>query len=517
MTFRLRIAAALVTLALPASLDAQRPERTVPIRKDVVGPPPIAREFRGAWVAAVSYIDWPSRPGLTVGEQKRELLAILDRLVELRLNAVVLHVRPAADALYASQLEPWSSYVTGRQGRPPEPAWDPLAFAVDEAHARGLELHAWFNPYRAFHESGRAGDTARTHIARTNPELVRRYGSDLWMDPGDPAVRRRTLEVIADVVRRYDIDAVHLDDYFYPYRVNDRRGRTIPFPDAATYEAYRARGGRLPLSDWRRDNVNTFVRELYEQTRRQKPHVRVGISPFGIWRPGHPSGISGLDAFEEIYADSRLWLQRGWVDYFAPQLYWHPDAERQSFSRLLAWWANRQQNPHERHIWPGLFTNRVIMGQSRPQWTADAITRQIAMARAEPAASGHVHFSMRGLLRNPDNLSSRLATTVYREPALVPASPWLDAAVPAAPAARIVRDTRTGGDRLELRSPATVEAPWLWTVQFRDAGAWRTEVVPGRMRSMAIPRGTSDYWVSAVNRVGNQSDIVPASTPSEQP
>lgn len=519
MTFRLLLVLALAAAAGATSLCAQRPDRTLPVEKDPgAGPPAIAREFRGAWVAAVSHIDWPSRAGLSVSEQKSELLTILDRLVELRMNAVILHVRPAADALYASDLEPWSTYLTGRQGRAPVPFYDPLAFAVEEAHARGLELHAWFNPYRAFHSSGLRGDTARTHIYRTNPGLVRRYGDQLWMDPGDPAVRRHSLAVIADVVGRYDIDAVHIDDYFYPYRIRDRRGHEVDFPDSATYAAYRRRGGQLARADWRRDNVNQFVRELYEQTRRQKPHVRVGISPFGIWRPGHPSGISGLDAYASIYADARLWLQRGWADYFAPQLYWHPDAERQSFTRLLAWWGSPRQNPEGRHIWPGLFTSRVIQGRSRPQWDASVITRQIGMARADPLASGHVHFSMEALLTNPDDLVTRLAATTYREPALVPASPWLEARRPVPPVARMVRVPATGMLRIELGSDVRMAQPWLWTVQYRDhAKAWRTDIVPGRTRTFTLPPGTSEHWVSAVDRIGNQSELVAVPNLPAQP
>ena len=518
-----RFLAALASAALACALvftlgaAAQRPERTVAAAPDPDAPPPVARELRGAWVAAVSNIDWPSRSGLSTAEQKAELIAILDRLVALRMNAVVLQVRPAADALYASEREPWSTYLTGRQGRAPSPYYDPLQFAIDEAHRRGLELHAWFNPFRAFHPSGARGDTARTHVAKTRRGLVRRYGNQLWMDPGDPEVRRRSLEVIADVVRRYDIDAVHLDDYFYPYRVERRRGY-LQFPDDATYQAYQRGGGRLGRDDWRRDNVNQFVRQLYSTVHGIKPSVRVGISPFGIWRPGHPRGIVGLDAYVEIYADSRLWLQQGWVDYFAPQLYWHPDAERQSFSRLLAWWGSEEQNPHGRHIWPGLYTNRVIPGETNPRWRTEAVTRQIAMARDDTTASGHIHFSMRALQRDPDGVATRLGTSVYREPALVPATPWLDPSVPTAPAPLATRES-DGSMRIELRS-GDGKAPWLWTVQYRDAnGAWRTQILPGAQRIFSVRDqvGTAQAdpaWVSAVNRVGTQSEVVRVSLPT---
>lgn len=508
-------ALAAAALLLPASLVAQR--TALPVTKDPDVPPPVAREFRGAWVAAVSQIDWPSRAGLSTAEQKAELIAILDRLVELRMNAVVLHVRPAADALYSSRLEPWSTYLTGRQGQAPSPFYDPLAFAVTEAHRRGLELHAWFNPFRAQHPSGETGGRAPSHVSRSNPGLVRRYGRQLWMDPGDPAVRRRALRVIADVVERYDIDAIHLDDYFYPYRVENRRGY-LQFPDDATYAAYRRRGGKLSRNDWRRDNVNQFVRDLYAQTRRQKPHVRVGISPFGIWRPGYPSGIVGLDAFAEIFADSRLWLREGWVDYFAPQLYWHPDAERQSFSRLLDWWGAAEQNPHGRHLWAGLYTSRVVPGETRPKWQPEAILRQVAMTRDDPVASGHIHFSMRALQIDPDGVATRLATSAYREPALPPATPWLDSIIPAPPDAAVLRTPGTGALRLELRGDRRND-PWLWTVQHRDeTGRWQTRIIPGAQRTIALERGPlgavpDAVWVTAVNRVGTQSRLVRVDVP----
>src|ERR671915_1480844 len=245
-------------------------------RAQTASPPAVQREFRAVWVAAVSNIDWPSRSGLTSFEQRTELLALLDRAAALRLNAVILHVRPAADALYRSPYEPWSEYLTGQQGLPPEPAYDPLAFAVEAAHARGLELHAWFNPFRAFHPSSRTADTAFTHVTRTGRISVLRYGRHRWMDPGDPRVRRHSLQVISDVVRRYDVDGIHIDDYFYPYRERDTAADAeIPFPDDATYAAYRRGGGTLDREDWRRNNVDVFVREMYRAVKAIKPHVKV--------------------------------------------------------------------------------------------------------------------------------------------------------------------------------------------------------------------------------------------------
>ncbi|HVR44010.1 MAG TPA: family 10 glycosylhydrolase, partial [Thermoanaerobaculia bacterium] len=274
-------------------------------------PPEIAREFRGVWVATVKNIDWPSRPGLPAEQQQRELFAILDRAKELNFNAVIFQVRPAGDAMYRSEIEPWSEFLTGEMGR--DPGWDPLAFAVEQAHARGLELHAWLNPYRARHQEPRA-PASPTHLSVTHPHLVREYGSYLWMDPGEPEVRERTMAVVLDLVRRYDLDGIHFDDYFYPYPENDAAGAPIEFPDEPSWTRYLAGGGTLARDDWRRENVDRLVRDLSIAIRRDAPRVKFGISPFGNWRPRHPEGIEGFDAYGRIYADSRRWLAEGWVD-----------------------------------------------------------------------------------------------------------------------------------------------------------------------------------------------------------
>src|SRR6185436_17717396 len=239
-------------------------------------PPAVPREFRGAWVATVGNIDWPSKPGLTTDQQKSELLAILNRAAELRLNAIILQVRPGCDALYASSFEPWSEYLTGTMGQPPKPYYDPLAFAVEEAHKRGLELHAWFNPFRARHLSARS-PIAANHISKTRPDLVRQYGKLLWLDPGEPAVQDHSIKVITDVLRRYDVDGVHLDDYFYPYRIRDGEGEHLPFNDAVSWKRYQASGGKLEREDWRRQNIDRFVERLYAAVKTEKPFVKFGI------------------------------------------------------------------------------------------------------------------------------------------------------------------------------------------------------------------------------------------------
>jgi uncharacterized lipoprotein YddW (UPF0748 family) len=465
-------------------------------------PPAIVREFRGVWVATVSNIDWPSKPGLSTQQQKDELLAILDRAAALNLNAVILQVRPAADALYDSKLEPWSEYLTGEQGKPPSPYWDPLAFAVAESHKRGLELHVWINPYRARHPSARSAISSN-HISVTHPELIRRYGTHLWMDPGEPAVREHTIRVVLDIVQRYDIDGVHMDDYFYPYSENDAAGKKILFPDSASYARYRASGGTLERDDWRRENVNLLVHDLYVAIKAAKPTVKFGVSPFGIWRPGYPEQIKGFDAYAELFADSRKWLAEGWVDYFTPQIYWPIGKPDERYPLLLHWWAS--QNPMRRHLWIGNYAGRVT---GKPNgWPASEILDQIAMTRAEPGATGNVHFSMRTLMSDPDSISDRLLSGPYYMKTLVPASPWLDSVPPAQPEIRIVRDGETGAVTVQI-IPRGPEKAWLWLVRLRSGERWTHDILPGASTSYAIPASRVDadlVAVSAIDRSGNES------------
>jgi uncharacterized lipoprotein YddW (UPF0748 family) len=254
---------------LPVLLSAAETYRPISLT-----PPSPLREFRGAWITTVGNIDWPSKPGLTVAEQKAELISLLDRAVQLKLNAVIYQVRPASDAMYASSLEPWSEYVTGTQGRAPTPFYDPLAFAIEEAHQRGLELHAWFNPFRARHFAAKS-PVALNHISKTHPEFIRTYSNQLWIDPGEPAARAYVSNVVMDVVKRYDVDGVQFDDYFYPYPEKDAAGREMNFPDDASWRKY-GLPKKLDRVIWRRDNINEFVRTIYESIKAAKPRVKFG-------------------------------------------------------------------------------------------------------------------------------------------------------------------------------------------------------------------------------------------------
>lgn len=494
MFFWMPFTVVMVLLLWPGAVQAPAPPVSVP---------PVRREFRAAWVATVDNIDWPSKPGLPVETQKAELLAILDRAAQLRLNAVILQVRPACDALYASPREPWSEYLTGQMGQPPEPYYDPLAFAVEEAHRRGLELHAWFNPYRARHPSAKS-PVADTHISRTRPDLVRTYGRFLWLDPGEPDVQAHSLAVILDVVRRYDVDGVHIDDYFYPYRERDAQGRVLDFPDEPRWQQYRTAGGRLSRDDWRRRNVDTFVEHMYRAVKAEKPWVKVGISPFGIYRPGYPEQIKGFDQYTELYADVRKWFVNGWLDYLAPQLYWPIEQREQSFAVLLHWWAG--QNARGRHLWPGSYTSRV--GEAPGQgWPPEEIVYQIKVTRGLAGATGNVHFSMKALMQNRRGLADLLASGVYTEPALVPASPWLGRED--LPAPGITMQTEgTGGQRLRWRLPEGRQARW-WLVRLKQGDRWETRILPGQATELLLGEDVVGSHVqvvavTGVDRYGNE-------------
>ena len=487
----------LVPLLACSTVQAQYANSPTPSNE----PPELPREFRGVWVATVSNIDWPSRTGLPVDSQKVELIRILDTVKRLRMNAVVFQVRPAADALYASTLEPWSAFITGEMGKAPEPFYDPLQFAIDEAHRRGLELHAWFNPFRALHPSNKT--IAANHISKTHPQYVRSYGSYLWLDPGDPEARAHSLRVITDVVRRYDVDGVHIDDYFYPYQERDAQRRLIPFPDDQTFRLY---GNGEQRADWRRHNIDTFVRDMYAAVKGLKPQVKVGISPFGIWRPGHPKSVAGMDAYTEIFADARKWIREGWVDYFVPQLYWKSDAPQQPYTDLLRWWV--EQNRKDRHIIAGNAPYRVLNQNQAQNWPVRELVHQIDLTRAEPGASGNVHFSMISLMRNRGGLADTLAATSYSFDALMPRSPWLDNEAPAAPAIRIEPHTLLRAT-LALE-PASGETPFLYVVRLRFGEKWYAETIPGHQKQYLLLRGDpavlpDEVVVSAVDRHGNES------------
>ncbi len=465
-------------------------------------PPVPLREFRAAWVPSVGNIEWPSQRGLSTAEQKTELLAILDRAQLLKLNAIVLQVRPACDALYSSKIEPWSEYLTGQMGQAPKPFYDPLAFAVAEAHQRGLELHAWINPFRARVVAAKSS-IAPNHVSKKYPGMIVAYGKYLWLDPGLKAAQDYSLSVIMDIVRRYDIDGLHMDDYFYPYVEKDETKKDEPkknlmFRDDASYQKYQVGGGKMSRGDWRRENVNSFIARTYHSIKAQNPRVKFGVSPFGIWKPGHPSSTSmkSGNMYEEIYCDSLKWWTNGWMDYLSPQLYWAINPPDQSFTALLKWWA--EKNAKGRNLWPGMNTANV-----GGKWKAQEIVEQINATRAQPGASGHVHWSMKSLMRNSGGISDELRA-LYQEPALIPAVPWLNNIVPGKPTVSVKRQ----GKDLKAQWNSAGEKPFLWVVQQRAGGKWKTKILPGEKTSLlftANETGIDEIAISAISRTGISS------------
>ncbi|MCX7800744.1 MAG: family 10 glycosylhydrolase [Fimbriimonadales bacterium] len=454
----------------------------------------VPREFRAVWVATVDNIDWPSKPGLPEEQQRSELDAIVDRCSELGINAIVFQVRPMCDALYRSELEPWSCYLTGEQGK--DPGFDPLGRLIERARSKGIEVHAWFNPYRAKHPSMK-GRLSPTHVGARGLPWVVSYGTHLWLDPGSPEAQRHTLRVVEDVVRRYDVDAVHMDDYFYPYPVTetDANGarRTLPFPDQASYAQYRERGGTLALEDWRRRNVDRLIEQIGRRVRAVKPWIRFGISPFGIYRPGYPPEVrAGFDQYSQLYADPLKWFQNGWCDYLAPQLYWRIGSP-QPFPALLAWWKG--QNARGRHLWPGLFTSQV----QGAGWPVGEILDQVRLTRTE-GASGHIHFSFKALQapRTGPELSAGLAE-LYADRTLPPATPWLGATAPKKPTVSIRDGT------LSWKRSSRGGVRW-WVLLERQPAGWRMlRVYPSETTEAPLPPGESPLRLVAVSRTGVES------------
>lgn len=443
------------------------------------------REFRGVWVATVSNINYPSSQGLSVDAQQQELVDLLDVMVAHNLNAIVFQVRPEGDAFYASALEPWSRFLMGTQGT--DPGFDPLAWVIEQAHPRGIEVHAWLNPYRA--KVSLSSTLAAGHIALEEPGYAYEYGNFLWMDPGGEPVQERVIDVILDIVDHYDVDGIHFDDYFYPYPNGD------PFPDGSTYDAYQNGGGALGLGDWRRDNVNGLIEVLHESIVGTRDHVRFGVSPFGIYRPGMPPGISGLDQYAEIYSDPLVWMDEGWVDYLAPQLYWPTTQTAQAYEPLLEWWAS--MTSEGRYIFAGNFLSQI--GTSS-DWTTDEILTQVELSRTyrDLGSMGNIFFHIEPFVSDDLGVGTALYETFYAGPVLTPplaaklgeevVPPWVELAGNTV--------TLTAQDDTPLRS---------WVV-YEDAGAGfeLVDIVPVETTSFELPN--SGTWaISAAARSGVES------------
>ena len=482
----------------PPVVTKTEPSKVVKEEAFKVTLPEVNREFRAAWVASVANINWPSKKDLTTDQQKQEAINLLDMLEANNFNAVIFQVRPAGDALYKSNFEPWSYFLTGTEGKAPFPYYDPLEFWVEEAHKRGIELHVWLNPYRAHHSSG--GAINNESMVRRSPEnIVRLKNGMYWFDPADQKTQDHVSDVVKDIVSRYDIDGVHFDDYFYPYASYNGGA---DFPDNTTWNAYKNKGGSLSRADWRRQNVNTIIERVYKEIKAEKPFVKFGISPFGIWKPGYPAGITGSSQYDELYADAKLWLNKGWVDYFSPQLYWPINSTGQSFPKLLEWW--KSENTHNRHLWPGLNTVEVKSSDRNSE-----IVNQVKMAGDILQNNvGAIHWSIAGLSKNPTMLSY-LKEGPYKNKALVPTMNWIKADRLAKPSLYInSKSTDVVMNWNDNKTNANV-AKWILYTRYNND--WETTIVEATKTNQTISKFKNGKTLNAValkavDRLGNESD-----------
>ncbi|HMF72588.1 MAG TPA: family 10 glycosylhydrolase [Flavitalea sp.] len=381
-------------------------------------------EFRAAWIATVDNIDWPSRGNYNTEKQKQEYIKMLDMHQRNGMNAVVVQIRPCTDAFYPSPFEPWSEWLTGKQGRPPYPYYDPLQFMIEEAHKRGMEFHAWCNPYRAEFGIGKSS-IAPDHITKTHPEWFVSYGGTRYFDPGNKDAQQFVVRVIRDVVSRYNVDAIHFDDYFYPYRIAGKE-----FPDQVSFDKY---GNGLNREDWRRSNVDSIIVHLSRVIKEENPFCRFGISPFGIWRnkskdPEGSETNGGQTNYDDLYADILLWLREGWIDYVAPQLYWEFGHKAAPYEVLIDWWS---KHTYGKHCYIGLGIYRA--GSNAAWKDKTQLPRMLNMLRNYPEIQGAIYFSSKSFEKNPNGWSDSLQENFYKYPALIPSMEWLDTLKPLKP------------------------------------------------------------------------------------
>ena len=397
--------------------------------------------FRAAWVATVKNIDWPSKPGLSSSNQKDEFRRILDMHKMNGMNAVIVQIRPSSDAFYFSELEPWSRYLTGVSGKAPESYYDPLTFMIDEAHDRNLEFHAWFNPYRAVVDLEELPEDS-TNIFYQKPEWFVTYGSRMYFDPGIPEVRTYVTNVIKDVTTRYDVDAIHFDDYFYPYRIAN-----VEFPDSVSFQNYGQNYTTETKDDWRRENVNTVIKMLSDTIKAVKPWVKFGISPFGVWRnksddPRGSDSQAGVRNYDDLFADVLLWMDNDWIDYVIPQLYLHIDHSKLSFKKVMNWWNDLDYNGH---IYVGHASYRIgLEGQVDAWFNPSEVPSQIRLTRKGENILGSAFYNTNSFFPNPLGITDTLRNNFYKNPALVPPMPWLDSIAPDKPTKLLVKNEASG-------------------------------------------------------------------------
>ncbi|WP_303822325.1 glycoside hydrolase family 10 protein [Apibacter mensalis] len=362
------------------------------------------KEFRAVWVATFLNIDWPSKPGLPAEQQKEEFITLLENVKKWKMNAIIVQVKPASDALYPSKLSPWSGYLSGTQGV--DPGYDPLEFMVKEAHKRDIEIHAWFNPFRLSAANANWSSLATDNIAFKHPNWVVRYANQLYLNPGLPEVRDYVIQSIMEVVNNYEVDGIHLDDYFYPYKVGK-----LDYPDFTAYTKYGVTFASK--ADWRRDNINTFVQKLYKSIKSKNKDIEFGISPFGVWRNQNndPLGskTKALQNYDDLYADVLLWMRKGWLNYIAPQLYWHRGHNLADYATLVEWWSSMAKETDTK-LYIGMAAYRVN------QWkNPNELVEQVYYNREFPEVKGSIFFSYKSLVNDPKGVLTNLISGPFAE------------------------------------------------------------------------------------------------------
>lgn len=469
----------------------------------------LKREFRGVWIASVANIDWPSRPALSPEKQREEFRKILNHHEKSGINAVIVQVRPSADAFYRSDLEPWSEWLTGEKGKYPDPEYDPLTFMVEEAHERSMEFHAWLNPYRAIFDAEKFyEDSTHIHLDTLNnliqnlvsedslntsgqlskkehnnllqlldvdstlliykhPDWFLQYGNKIYFDPGFPEVQDHIARVVEDIVTRYDVNAIHMDDYFYPYRIAG-----IEFPDSLSFRKYGSTYSHELKEYWRRENVNSIVKQLSETIKSIKPFVKFGISPFGVWRnasvdPAGSATKAGQTNYDDLYADVLKWQKEKWIDYIIPQIYWYRGFNLADYEILARWW-NENHYGVQVYIGQGLY--RVNADSKTEAWRNPMeIPEQIELNRSLPNIQGSCFFSSKSMINNPIGVTDILRDKYYQYPAIVPEMSWLNLPKPAEPEIMQIKNT-WAGIRLEWENKRDAEYYIVYRFKGKNKG-----------------------------------------------
>ncbi|MEO0897747.1 MAG: family 10 glycosylhydrolase [Bacteroidota bacterium] len=475
------------------------------------------REFRAVWVATFHNIDWPSAKGLPASKQKNEFKALLNKQQGNGMNAVVVQVRPSGDAFYKSKISPWSEYISGKQGHSPNPYYDPMQFMIEECHDRNMEFHAWMNPFRAVSHT-RFSSVAPQNIVNKHPEWTFKYGERLYLNPGVPQVREYLVKVVMEVVRNYDIDGIHFDDYFYPY---PKGGMALP--DTRTFQSY---GNRYrDINAWRRQNIDLFIEELSDSIRAVKPYVKFGISPVGIWRNkqqdrrGTPVR-SNFTSYDMLHADVRTWLEKGWIDYVAPQVYFniqHPTAD---YAKIVPWWA---KNAFGKHVYVGQAIFKSKSGENSAWRDPSQLPRQLKFNLSFPQIKGSIFYSANSFNTNPKGIQQVLRNDRYRFPALIPSMKWKDSIPPHSPKDFRVEEADNGDAMLKWRTPQTASdgetATYYVVYRFPKSSPidiMSPERIVGITKDLVFRDETRNtqkdytYVVTSVDRLHNESKTVAA-------